>query len=102
MVEEKTTELFERVRSSIPEDAKISDIKFEGCEIVLYTKSKEFFASDSTLIKDLVSTLKKRIILRPDPSICVDMEKATEIIKGLIPEGQSSRTSSSSQSSARR
>ncbi len=86
MVEEKTTELFERVRSSIPEDAKISDIKFEGCEIVLYTKSKEFFASDSTLIKDLVSTLKKRIILRPDPSICVDMEKATEIIKGLIPE----------------
>ena len=86
MVEEKTTELFERVKSSMPEDAKISDIRFEGCEIVLYTKSKEFFVSDSTVVKDLVSTLKKRIILRPDPSICIDMETASEIIRKIIPE----------------
>jgi len=43
MVEEKTTDLFEKVKNSLPEDAKISDIKFEGCEIVLYTKSKDFF-----------------------------------------------------------
>jgi hypothetical protein len=85
MVEEKTTDLFEKVKSNLPEDAKISDIRFEGCEIVLYTKSKEFFVSDSSSIKDLVSSLKKRIILRPDPSICIDMESATEIIKKLVP-----------------
>nr|MBA4404954.1 beta-CASP ribonuclease aCPSF1 [Nanoarchaeum sp.] len=86
MVEEKTTDLFEKVKSNLPDDAKISDIRFEGCEIVLYTKSKDFFVSDSSTIKDLVSSLKKRIILRPDPSICTDMEKATENIKKLIPE----------------
>ena len=86
MVEEKTTDLFERVKSNLPDDAKISDIRFEGCEIVLYTKSKDFFTSDSTVIKDLVSSLKKRIILRPDPSICIDAEKAEEIIKKLVPE----------------
>ena len=86
MVEEKTTDLFEKVKSNLPDDAKISDIRFEGCEIVLYTKSKDFFVSDSSTIKDLVSSLKKRIILRPDPSICIDMEKATENIKKLIPE----------------
>ena len=85
MVEEKTTDLFERVKSSIPEEAKISDIRFEGCEIVLYTKSKDFFVSDSSIIKNLVSSLKKRIILRPDPSICIDMEKATEIVKKIVP-----------------
>jgi hypothetical protein len=86
VVEEKTTDLFERVKSSIPEEAKISDIRFEGCEIVLYTKSKDFFISDSSTIKDLVSSLKKRIILRPDPSICIDMEKATEIVKKIVPD----------------
>jgi KH/beta-lactamase-domain protein len=85
MVEEKTTDLFEKVKSNLPDDAKISDIRFEGCEIVLYTKSKEFFVSDSSSIKELVSSLKKRIILRPDPSICIDMEKATDIIKNLVP-----------------
>ncbi|MEM5778657.1 MAG: beta-CASP ribonuclease aCPSF1 [Candidatus Aenigmatarchaeota archaeon] len=86
MVEEKTTDLFEKVKSNLPEDAKISDIRFEGCEIVLYTKNKDFFTSDSTVIKDLVSSLKKRIILRPDPSICLDMEKASEIIKKVVPQ----------------
>jgi len=86
MVEEKTTDLFEKVKSNLPKEAEISDIKYEGCEIVLYTKSKDFFASDSMLIKNLVTSLKKRIILRPDPSICIDSEKATEIIKKLIPE----------------
>ena len=85
MVEEKTTDLFEKVKSNLPDDAKISDIRFEGCEIVLYTKSKEFFVSDSSSIKDLVSSLKKRIILRPDPSICIDAEKATDVINSLVP-----------------
>jgi KH/beta-lactamase-domain protein len=85
MVEEKTSDLFEKVKSNLPEDAKISDMKYEGCEIVLYTKSKDFFVSDSSSIKDLVSSLKKRIILRPDPSICLDMEKTKEIIKKLVP-----------------
>ena len=69
MVEEKTSELFERVKSSLP-GVSISDIRFEGCEIVLYTKDKDLFATDATEIKELVSKLKKSIILRPDPSIC--------------------------------
>jgi len=86
MVEEKTTDLFEKVKSSLPDDAKISDIRYEGCEIVLYTKSKDFFTSEAPTIKDLVSSLKKRIILRPDPSICIDMEKATDIIKKIVPQ----------------
>ncbi len=85
MVEEKTSELFERVKSSLP-GVSISDIRFEGCEIVLYTKDKDLFASDATEIKELVSKLKKRIILRPDPSICIDMEDASKAIKKLVPE----------------
>jgi len=86
MVEEKTSDLFEKVKESLPSDAKISDIRYEGCEIVLYTKSKDFFTSDGQEIKNLVSTIKKRIILRPDPSICQDIEITKEIIKKLVPK----------------
>jgi KH/beta-lactamase-domain protein len=86
MVEEKTSDLFEKIKSSLPSKAKISDIKYEGCEIVLYTKDKDFFISDPKEIKDLVSSLKKRIILRPDPSICLDDEAAAEEIKKIVPE----------------
>jgi len=86
MVEEKTIDLFARVKEALPKDAKISDIKFEGCEIVLYTKSKDFFMENSNAVKDLVSQLKKRVILRPDPSICLDMEKASIIVKKIVPE----------------
>ncbi|MFQ6009944.1 MAG: beta-CASP ribonuclease aCPSF1 [Candidatus Aenigmatarchaeota archaeon] len=86
MVEIKTSELFEKIKEGLPEDAKISDIRFEGCEIVLYTKNKKFFISNSAVIKGLVSTLKKRIILRPDPSICVDMEKAKKVVEETVPK----------------
>jgi uncharacterized protein len=86
MVEELTKDLFDRIKKEIPRGSKISDIRFEGCEIVLYTKNSEFFASPGDVLRKLVSTLKKRIILRPDPSICLDMEKAEKKIRELIPE----------------
>jgi len=86
MVEEKTSELFEKVKENLPKKAEVSDIRFEGCEIVIYTKNKDFFTSDLNEVKNLVSTLKKRIIVRPDPSICIDSEKALEIIKKTVPK----------------
>jgi len=86
MVEEKTSDLFEKVKDSLPNEANISDIRYEGCEIVLYTKNKDYFISDPTEIKELVSSLKKRIVLRPDPSICLDMEEAKGIINKLVPK----------------
>jgi len=86
MVEERTTELFDKIKKHIPRGSKISDIKFEGCEIVLYTKSKDFFLNNSDLIKSLVNEFKKRIKVRPDPSICLDMSDAEKILKKIIPK----------------
>ena len=85
MVEETTAVLFDRIKSALPPAASISSIMYEGSEIVIYTKNKEFFADGTDDIKKIVQNLKKRIILRPDPSICMDMEKAIETIKGYVP-----------------
>ena len=65
---------------------KVSDAAFEGANIVLYTKDKTFFLDNQGMIKKVVDEFKKRIELRPDPSICMEMEKAKKAIKKLLPE----------------
>ncbi len=77
--------IIEEILSMLPKE-KISDAVFEGANIVLYTKDKEFFFDNKGLIKKVVDDIKKRVELRPDPSITLDPEKAEKIIKDMMPE----------------
>jgi uncharacterized protein len=78
--------ILEEIKEMLPSDAKISQILFEGANIVLYTKNKEFFLDNGTTIKNIVSTIKKRVELRPDPSLCMNLEKAEQEIIKIIPK----------------
>ncbi len=78
-------DITKEILKSLPEKA-ISDAAFEGANIVLYTKDKEFFLDNNGLIKKIVDDIKKRVELRPDPSITMDMEKAEKEIKRIIPK----------------
>jgi len=79
------SEILKEISKQIPGD-KISDAGFEGANIVLYTKDKEFFLDNKGVIKSIVDQIKKRIELRPDPSVCMDMENAEKTIKDMVPE----------------
>ncbi|MFH1849519.1 MAG: beta-CASP ribonuclease aCPSF1 [archaeon] len=79
------TEIIDEILKQIPKD-RISDAGFEGANIVLYTKSREFFFDNEGLIKSIVNDIKKRIELRPDPSITMDPEEAETRIREIIPE----------------
>lgn len=78
--------IIDEVKAGLPPDADVSDIAFEGSEIVVYTKNPKLFTSNGQFIKPLVSKLKKRIEIRPDPTITRDMEEVRETIKRLVPE----------------
>ena len=78
-------DILKEIIKVLPE-GKISDAAFEAANIVLYTKDKEYFLDNQGTIKMAVSQFKKRIELRPDPSICLEIEKAEKIIKKIIPE----------------
>lgn len=79
--------ILEEVLSQIPDSTKkISNSGFEGANIILYTKDKEFFLEGSSIIKNIVNNIKKRIELRPDPSIAMDMEEAKKKIESILPE----------------
>ena len=79
------TDIIKEILKHIPK-GKISEACFEGANIVLYTKDKEFFLNNTGIIKKIVDTIKKRIELRPDPAIALDIEAAEKDIKKLIPK----------------
>ena len=78
-------DIIKEILSNLP-DGKISEANFEAANIVLYTKDKDFFLNNNGVIKKIVDSIKKRVELRPDPSITMDMEKAEKEIKSIIPE----------------
>ncbi|MBI2573720.1 beta-CASP ribonuclease aCPSF1 [Candidatus Woesearchaeota archaeon] len=78
-------DILKEVIKVLPEGT-IADAAFEGANIVLYTKNKEYFRDNEGTIRKAVSEFKKRIELRPDPSLCIDQEIAKKEIAKIIPE----------------
>jgi len=77
------SEIIKEILKHIPKD-KVSDAVFEGANIVLYTKDKDFFLNDQGLVREVVNLIKKRIELRPDPTLCLKEEKARAHLESLI------------------
>ncbi|MAG50724.1 beta-CASP ribonuclease aCPSF1 [archaeon] len=80
------TDILEEALKYFPEGVEITNKCFEGANIVVYTKDREFFLNNNGAIRKVVEALKKRIELRMDPSKIMDLEKAEEIIKSILPE----------------
>ncbi len=78
--------LLKELNAHLPKDAEISEAKFEGSEMVLYTKNREFFKESENVVRSIVSSLKKRIEIRPDQSITMEVEKAKKLIEKIVPE----------------
>jgi len=78
-------DILKEVTKLLPE-GKISEATFEGANIVLYTKYKDYFLDNKGTIKEAVTEFKKRIELRPDPSICLGLEEAEKVIKKILPQ----------------
>src|SRR3989339_1363517 len=79
------SKIIKEILKQLPEN-KISDAVFEGANIVLYTKDKEFFRDNEGTIRKIVDSIKKRVELRPDPTINVSQKEAEEAIREIIPE----------------
>ncbi len=78
-------DILKELEAKLPSDAKIAEVKFEASEIVLYTKSREFFINGEPAVREIVHSLKKRVEVRPELSITEDPAKTKEIIERLVP-----------------
>src|SRR5674536_399002 len=73
-VEEALTDLKERVKERLPPNINITELEFEGPEVVIYTDDPRAFADNGEIIKKLARELRKRIVVRPDPRVLADPE----------------------------
>ncbi len=77
--------ILKELQAKLPQDAHISEVKFEGSEIVIYTKNKDFFRNSDGPVREMVRDLKKRVEIRPDISITLDPEKTKKAIERIVP-----------------
>jgi len=84
--EELLAEIKRVIKDETSFASSVSDIDFEGPRVVLYCKNLDLLMEDGDAIKELARKIKKRITLRPDPSILTDQEEAEKMIRELVPQ----------------
>jgi uncharacterized protein len=75
------------ILESLPSEAQITNVKFEGPNIAIYTKNPKFSLTELTYyLSSLSRSLKKRFIVRTDPSIRLPEDKTREEVSKLLPK----------------
>jgi KH/beta-lactamase-domain protein len=74
------------ILTSIPKDANVTKIDYEGPRIALYTNKPRFLMENNEIISTLVNKIKKRIVIRTDEKIRKSEEDARKILDSLVPK----------------
>ena len=82
-IEERLKELKDKINDKVPRGINVTQVEFEGPELVIYTDDPKRFADEADLIRILARDLRKRIVVRP--TILEDPEKAHGEIKSVVP-----------------
>ncbi|UOY09679.1 beta-CASP ribonuclease aCPSF1 [Methanonatronarchaeum sp. AMET6-2] len=85
-VQETLNEIRDRIIEEIPNGITISDVEFEGPEVVIYTEDPRKFAKDGDIVRELAKKLRKRVTVRPNVKVLSDPEKAERKIKDIVPD----------------
>ena len=85
-VDKRLEEIEAEITNEVPSDITITEVTYEGPELVLYTRDPKKFARNGDLIRQLASKLRKRISVRPDPSVLSSPATAREEVMSVIPE----------------
>lgn len=84
---ESEEEVAKTILKSIPSDSRITTVRFEGPNIALYTKNPRFALTELTYyLSSLSKTLKKRFIIRTDPSVRLEEDATRQAVAKLLPK----------------
>jgi KH/beta-lactamase-domain protein len=74
------------LKAEIPDELTISKVTYEGPDLVIYTETPRKFAERDGLIRQLASTVRKRITVRPVPGTPTNPDEAHSRILDVIPD----------------
>jgi len=80
-------EVAKTILQSIPTESQVTSAKFEGPNIALYTKNAKFSLTELTYyLSSLSKSLKKRFVIRTDPSIRIAEDETRKAVVKLLPK----------------
>ena len=62
-------EISQYILEHVPAEAEVTRIEYEGPALAVYTKKPEILVDQSSLIAEIVNVIRKRIVVRSDPSV---------------------------------
>ena len=74
------------IQDIVPERAGLTKIELLGPNIAIYVKHPEVIYEESDVVKNLASTLKRKVLIRTDPDYLMKPEEARKIIKEIVGE----------------
>jgi len=82
-------EITHYILQHVPREAEVTRIEYEGPMLSVYTKKPEVLVDQSSVIAEIVGVIRKRIVVRPDPSVRLPEVEAEKITRELIaPEAE--------------
>ncbi|MGB9740292.1 MAG: beta-CASP ribonuclease aCPSF1 [Candidatus Bathyarchaeia archaeon] len=78
-------EISHYILEHVPKEVEVTRIEYEGSTLAVYTKRPELLVEQSSLIADIVNVIRKRIVVRSDPSVRLPEGDAEKIARVIIP-----------------
>jgi KH/beta-lactamase-domain protein len=73
------------ILQSLPHEASLTKIEYEGPCIALYSKNPSYLLQNNQLVLNMVNSIKKRIVIRPDESLRLSQDESIKVIANTIP-----------------
>ncbi len=87
--EKDKIEISHYILEHVPREAEVTRIEYEGPMLAVYTKKPEVLVDQSSIVAEIVGVIRKRIVIRPDPSVRLPETEAEKITRELIaPEAE--------------
>jgi KH/beta-lactamase-domain protein len=87
--EKDKIEISHYILEHVPKEAEVTRVEYEGSTLAVYTKRPEVLVEQGGTIIDIVNVIRKRIVIRSDPSVRLPEKDAEKIAREIIsPEAE--------------
>jgi len=77
-------EISQYILEQVPREAEVTRVEYEGPMLSIYAKKPEVLVDQTSVVAEIVGVIRKRIVVRSDPSVRLPEVEAEKITRELI------------------
>jgi len=85
-VDQQLEDVKATIDETVPGHITVSEVTYEGPQLVIYTRDPGAFAAEGDLVRQLASKVRKRISVRPTPDVLTPTDDAEAEIREIVPD----------------